>query len=106
MLLEYVAVVMPVTDACVRLPWSRPNATGDASFDVFDDSVSTRGRHVFRIEHDFRPDLAALLNARVVIVGGEIQTGLTQRQLRVVEIEQVRMIFVDEVLTAQKPFFG
>ena len=40
---------------------------------------------------------------RVVEVRGDVEAGLAERQVRVVEVEQVGVVLVDQVLAAEEP---
>ena len=42
--------------------------------------------------------------AGVVVMSDDVETGLALWQFRMVKIENVATIFVDQILTAQKPF--
>ena len=78
---------------------------GHAALDVFDHAGDVLRRHVLGIDDDVRRAFRAR-SARVVVVGDDVETGLAERQLGVVEVENVRVILVDEVLAAQEPLLG
>ena len=43
------------------------------------------------------------LAIRIVKVGGDIQTGLSKRQSGVVKVQQIGLVFRDQILTSQQP---
>src|ERR1035437_9406054 len=55
------------------------------------------------LRRDDHIHLAVFADAGVVEVGDEVDAILAERQLGIVEVNQVRIIGVDEVLTAEEP---
>src|SRR5581483_8789208 len=63
------------------------------------------GGHVFGVQDGF--ERAAVGGAvGVVVMGGDVEAVLFERQLGVIEVDEIGLVFVDEILGAQEPFFG
>ena len=93
---------MPIADASISLPNVRPNACGGAALNVFDESANMVGRYMLSVHHDIGA-AAVACGAVIVIVRHDVESGLTERQLIGIEIDEVRPIFVYEVFAPQEP---
>ena len=99
---------MPVADARVRLPRLGLYGVRRAALDVADKAfLLVFGKH-FAKQHCLQ--LAVMLfDVEVVKIGGNLQTGITdrpQRQGIVVEINQIRLVLMDEVNRAVVKFIA
>ena len=96
--------VVPVADAGVGLPGVGLDAVGLAALDVEGEGADVLGFDVLGGEDDI--DLAFVADAGVVVVGGDVEAVLAEGKLGVVEVEEVRLVGVDQVLAAEEPVVG
>ena len=98
MLVEDALFVMPRADAGVGLPRQRLGPRGDAAFDVEQQGAALVRIETLRGDHGFQ--FAVAREVGVVEVGGDAQAdvgGGIDGQHRVVKIQQVGMVLVDQV---------
>ena len=102
-LLEGGPPVVPVADAGVGLPRLRQDPVGASALDVEHHRPDVIRLQPLRRQHGLEPSVRA--DVGVVEVRGDVEAGLAERQLGVVEVEKVRLVLVDQVLAAQEPAF-
>ena len=96
---------MPGADAGVGLPGFGADAGGNAALDILGRGRALGGLEVLGVHH--RLVFAAVARrVRVVVMRDELEADLLEGDALVVEIEQVGLVFVDEVLRAEEPVVG
>src|SRR6185503_12202009 len=86
-------------------PRVRTNAGGHPSLDVFNQSVRAFWLHMFGVDDGFKLALVTT-EIGVVVVRHDIQSYLAQREFGVVEVEDIWMIFINQILTTKKPLIS
>jgi hypothetical protein len=76
----------------------RVNAGSDSSLNVFDQGARVFGLHVLGVDDGFELALVAP-EIGVVIVRHDIESHLAQREFGIIEVENIWMIFINQVLT-------
>ena len=101
------AVVMPVADAGVGLPGIGLDGVGAAAFEIVHQVLVELPRRMGVIDLGVVDHVQLALPPRhvgVAVVRDNAHPGVAQRRHRVVEVQQVRPVLVDQVLRAVEPF--
>lgn len=99
MVLEQLAIVMPVAYAGVRLPGHGSQLIARATLDVLNDCCTALGRQHFRVEDGFEAAIVPT-TAGVVVISRNVQSDLAERQIKVVEVDEVGAMLIDQILAA------
>ena len=93
------AIVVPVADAGFRLPRIGHDLVGEAAFVIGDHGLRQTIRNLLDVDDAFH--LAAVgLQIVVVEVGSDVHAAPPQRKQRIVEIEQVGIVLIDQIAGA------
>ncbi len=87
---------MPVSDAGFRLPDVGRDFIGEAALEIGDNCFDQVSRHILDVG-DYIHLASSLEQAVIVKIGGNIHSGPTEREHRIVEIEDVGIVLVDEI---------
>src|SRR4051794_4457022 len=101
MLLEHRSPIVPLTYAGIRLPRRWSHFITEPALDIFYERRLLLGVQALGVDDSLDP-AAVPIAARIIVMGGNIQTCLTEWQTRIIKVHQIRPIFVDQVLTSEK----
>ena len=102
MSLEEVAVVVPVADACIGLPWQGLERFAESALVVLHERMTMLRRKMLRVEHCLQRS-PIRRHVRVVVPRGDIKARLAEGKFDVVEVDQVGRVFRDQLLAARIP---
>ena len=94
-------IVEPVADAGVGLPRLVPQMIGKSALDILHHGETRIRLQLLARQHDI--DVAMPLDRSIIIVGRRLQPHRAEGKLMIVHIDEVGLIFVDQVGLAQQP---
>src|SRR5664280_258659 len=90
------AIVMPVSEAGFRLPDIGHDFVGESALAIVDDAFDQGSGHVLDVGDDVQ-FASPFEEAAVVIIGGNVHPGPAEWKHRVIEIEDIWIMLVDEI---------